>query len=550
MLNEKVTVPLPKSGIIVRKTGKYQYVYKVLATFRNALGQPTNTRKQIGRLSSDGEWLIPNNAYYEFYETTATHSYETTANYVDDGEALQEKHTKVISVGATFLVSHMLSRLGILGMLDRAVGSLRCLWISIIATYMLCEGNVLAHITDWSEEHILENVILSSQKASVLFSKITHDERMSFFKSWTALQAQSGSIAYDVTSFSSYSKGLIDLEWGYNRDGDKLPQINLGCYISQESRLPLFYVTYPGSIVDKSHLPYMMAYNEELGIGENITYVMDRGFCSTANIDYMHQAGLSYVCGVDLQAKNTRQAIDEVRSDIVSLRNLATKGTYALCVRSRFYGESSVLHIFNNPELGERQRSELLRTVENMESQLKQLKNLSDKELKRFSRFFDINAGKGSVSFERNYDRIDDAAKYCGFFCILTNTEYPSSDILEIYKRKDVIEKGFDDIKNYTEMKRLRVHSDSTAAGKLFCAFIALIAASEMSNSLRIYNDLDNQKYLSKRALMNELEKIRVLDSSKGRRLINPLTKTQRNIFKAFGISEGALASFILNGQT
>src|SRR5215469_12787957 len=142
MLNEKVTVPLPKSGIIVRKTGKYQYVYKVLATFRNDKGQPTNTRKQIGRLSSDGEWLIPNNAYYEFYETATAHSYETTVTYVDESEALQEgEHTKVISVGATFLVSHMLSRLGILGMLDRAVGSLRCLWISIIATYMLCEGN-------------------------------------------------------------------------------------------------------------------------------------------------------------------------------------------------------------------------------------------------------------------------------------------------------------------------------------------------------------------------------------------------------------------------
>ena len=58
-------------------------------------------------------------------------------------------------------------------------------------------------------------------------------------------------------------------------------------------------MTYPGSIVDKSHLPYMMAYNAELGIGKDVIFIMDRGFCSTGNVDYMHEERHSYIMGVD-----------------------------------------------------------------------------------------------------------------------------------------------------------------------------------------------------------------------------------------------------------
>jgi hypothetical protein len=61
------TVPLPESGIIVRRGGKYQYVYKVLCTYRNEKGQPSNDRKLIGRLDAGGR-LIPNDSYFDYFE--------------------------------------------------------------------------------------------------------------------------------------------------------------------------------------------------------------------------------------------------------------------------------------------------------------------------------------------------------------------------------------------------------------------------------------------------------------------------------------------------
>jgi transposase len=370
---------------------------------------------------------------------------------------------------------------------------------------------------------------------------------MAFFKGWVSANARQGYISYDVTSLSSYAEGVRDLEWGYNRDGDKLPQINLGCYLAQENRLPMFYVTYPGSIVDKSHLPYMMAYNDELDIGEDIVFVMDRGFCSTSNVIFMHSEGISYIIGADARCKAARAAINGVRDRIVSLRNLAGEGTYAVAVRSRFYGGLATMHIYINPELGERQRRDFLRTIKNMEDKLAQMHTVTDKELKHFARFFDIQINDGHILFTRNYDKIDEASKNSGVFCILTNTSLTSREVLDYYRKKDTIEKGFDDIKNHLDMKRMRVHTDAAVDGKLFCAFIALIAASEISNCLDVLNETINQCTLSKRGLFSELEKIKVFVSRVGKCLVNPLTKLQRTILDSFNTCDSDLLAYIEN---
>ena len=66
-LSNRIKVPLPDKEIIVRGTGKYHYVYKVLSTYRNEKGQPSNTRTSIGRLDKESGMLLPNDRYWEFY---------------------------------------------------------------------------------------------------------------------------------------------------------------------------------------------------------------------------------------------------------------------------------------------------------------------------------------------------------------------------------------------------------------------------------------------------------------------------------------------------
>lgn len=43
------------------------------------------------------------------------------------------------------------------------------------------------------------------------------------------------------------------------------------------------------------------------------------------------------------------------------------------------------------------------------------------------------------------------------------------------YRQKDAVEKGFDDLKNDLDMKRLRIHSNAAMEGRIFIQFVSLI---------------------------------------------------------------------------
>jgi transposase len=246
---------------------------------------------------------------------------------------------------------------------------------------------------------------------------------------------------------------------------------------------------------------------------------------------------------MEISHKSTRAAIDKVRESMVSMRHLVNSGIYARTVRLMFCDKESNIHVFFDPDLAERKRQDLYHTVEIREETLSQLEQLTKKDAKRYQNHFNVTVAEdGTFRYERNYEKIDKISNNCGYFCLLTNTKAKSSEVLTIYRRKDVIERGFDDLKNHIDMKRLRTHSTHTIDGKMFCAFIALIVALEIVNRLSVFM---KDKSMSKDAVISELEKIKAVFTNDGRRLINPITKTQRTILELCGFSEDNLKSYI-----
>ena len=83
-------------------------------------------------------------------------------------------------------------------------------------------------------------------------------------------------LLYDITSLSSSSKLLECLEYGYNRDNDSLPQINLSLVVDKDKGIPVRYVVYPGSIADISTLKNTIIRLKDAG-SQQFRLVMDRG---------------------------------------------------------------------------------------------------------------------------------------------------------------------------------------------------------------------------------------------------------------------------------
>jgi transposase len=532
-LNSKIQVPLPEKGVIVTKSGKYPYVFHVLETYRNAKGQPTNKRKSIGKLDATTGMLVPNEEYYRYYGENQL--YAAVEPKLQGGEILE--------VGVPFMVSWILSSLDVDQVLTDSLGASKAAQVKLAASYMLAEGNVMSYLDDFCERTMAVGG-MTDRDASRLFSSIGHAERMEFFKGWAALARRKEYVAYDVTSFSSYAKGIEDMEWGYNRDGDRLPQINLAMYVGQESQLPVFYTTYPGSIVDMAHLPYMMELNKELGV-DGVCFVMDRGFASTRNLEHMCDMGYPFIMAMESRTKAFKTAIRERGNTVRTSRNhIDDLKVFGLAVKGRYFGASSTLHIFYDPELASAQTLDMYRKIASEEEELRQKSYLTKKEIKRYERYFEITKHEGSTGFtwERNFASIDLQANTLGYFCLLTSVDMTPMKILLIYKKRDKIEKSFNELKNHIEMKRLMTHKGETTDGKMFCAFICLIVRMHIENKLSEW--MKGNRFTIER-VVRELAKVRSVMGQAGGRLLNPLTKKQREILAAFGSTDSDVKKHI-----
>lgn len=515
-LNEKIKVKMPEHCVKVPRNGTTYIQYTVRA-YRNKKGKPTSERVAIGKLDEESGMLIPNRNYYEIFEKK-------------DIYAVPEF---VRSNGVYMLFSGICKNLGIEKLLKQLFAED---WEQIltVAQYMLSEGNVMYYLPDWQDETVCyAKERMADQSVSRLFSRIDEEGRLLFFRNWMKEKYKGEYLAYDVTSISSYSKKIESLEWGYNRDKESLPQINMAMYYGEESKLPLYYRVYPGSITDKTHLKYMMEDSDFLDI-KKIKYVMDRGFYSGENLRYVTERGHRFVIALPDSLKYIRELIEKHRGELInrSENHLGMGMIYGKAYETTALGFRMRVHLYYDPQKAAMESERLYSELERIENELRQMEEPPDRKL-HYDKYFYINRAKdGRLGYTKNHKAIDEALSLCGFFVIgETDFKKTTAEILMLYRRRDVVEKSFDNLKNSLDMRRLYVQNENTVDGKLFCAFIALIVHSYMRDHLSEY--LTVHKFTFEKILL-ELKKSKLIFSSKfpsGSRLLNPPSKTLRDIF-------------------
>ena len=333
-LDKSVQVELPKHGIAYKKITGKTYVYYVTAAYRNEKGKPTCDRISIGRLDEETGKLIPNRNYYEVYLEKPK---PVTAGIQDYGVAdVFEKVSK--KLGVTKLLRRYFP--------ENADEMLTA------AQYILSEGNVMYYLDEYTQTHrTAENGAMSNELCSKTFASLRQEDMQLFFREWMKQKKQGEYLAYDVTSISSYSKNIRELEWGYNRDKERLPQINMGMYYGEESELPLYYRVYPGSISDKAHLKYMVADNEFIN-GKRTRFVMDRGFYSKENLQYLTANGYRFVIALPSSLKYCQEIIEKRGQELInhSEYRLGPGQPYGKSYESTALGFRMKIHLYYDPK--------------------------------------------------------------------------------------------------------------------------------------------------------------------------------------------------------
>lgn len=524
MLNNNIIVPMPTEKIVIRKQKDISYVYYRTRVYRNAKGQPTNDTVLIGKKDHESGMLIPNNKYYKFFgvEPKEKSYQEIVPN-------------AILDYGNNYLLEYLLEKYDVNSTLKYAFPDIHK-EIATLAKYMLCEGNVYYYCEDWCDKTYTGlSKAISSQKASELCKAIGLNKRRKFFKRWIYAREKEEYLAYDITSISSYSTGNDNVEWGYNRDEEALPQINMGMIFGEATKIPVYYNVYPGSIPDKSYLDYMLRDSEDIGLKYS-KFVMDKGFFTEHNLKRLAKETLCFIVSVPNHQNIPKRLIAEnARMQYDSRNSLGSGKPYARCVTITDYGFRCNVHVFFDTMKFHDESATLLSNIERREQALSTM-TAKPSEPQAYDKYFVFKENKKYFSFERNTTAINEAISAFGYFLILTTDfKLTSNEVLEIYRRKDVVEKCFDNLKNAIDMKRLRTHSTESSDGKIFIAFVSLILRSILENTIGEFNRNNN---LTIEKVMKELSKIRVVHLSNGTSLLNPITKKQRSILENFGVTE------------
>jgi transposase len=412
------------------------------------------------------------------------------------------------------------------------------------------------YCVDWVEENnIISNVNMSSQRISELFSQITHPLKNLFYKKWIKIASEDEFLALDITSISSYSKNIDECEYGHNRDNEKLPQINLCSLFGEKSFLPMYQTVYNGSLNDVKTLSSTII--EFFGIVGNFkfTIVMDKGFYSKDNINFLlAKNDIKFLISVPFTSNFTKNLILYVKNAIISPLNIVDKSqnkeqifgisqkiiwnnnNITIYTGNEDIANSVILYayIFYNP-------SKALKECEKLYSDIKTvydesiIKGCVDKSKSFYNKFFIFNKSNNDNSLpfiSINQDKIDDYLLNSGFFILLSNVNSDKQYFFNIYRKRDIVEKSFNNYKNHLCLDRYHIHGSKRMINKSFILFIAQIIYSAIYKKML---DIDLFKHMTIEKLLNEMKKIKSVTVN-NTLYVRPLTKTQNNILKFFKI--------------
>jgi transposase len=382
---------------------------------------------------------------------------------------------------------------------------------------------------------------LPSQRISELLKSVGENlpARLEFSRQWTEQRGEDEFVVFDITSISSYSKLIESVEWGYNRDKEKLPQINFGMVFGQPSLLPIFYTLYQGSIHDVSTLKNILEFLSDFKL-KNVTFLLDKGFFSTENLIGMRKKGLQFITPLPFTVNQAQELIEKHENNIIDVSNaLRVNKQILYCVKDKItletYHLSAYVYFDKRKRLEGEERliERIIEAEEKVEDRHFQdreaVGNYLSQHAADLEKFFEIRKFKGSFVLKRNKAHIDKTIKQMGYVIILSSRSMNPRQIALLYRNKDCVEKCFDNMKNEMRANRLRVHSAASMEGRLFITFMSLILSSWIHTAMR-EKDLSNKYTFEK--IMYELKKLKMIELQNQRKVLTELSKTQSDLFK------------------
>ena len=269
--------------------------------------------------------------------------------------------------------------------------------------------------------------------------------------------------------------------------------------------------------------------------------VMDKGFFSARNVNTMlsEQQSVDFVIAVPFNNKFAIEMVKSEGKDIDTLNNTIISGKDSLraVTKHRRWNENHKVyaHVYYNARKAHGTREELYAHIATLkdEAVAKPEKYASNAEYAKYLIIRRSEKESSGYTVNLREDVATEELATAGWLVLISNFVTDAKEAIKIYREKDILEKGFQRLKNCLDLGRTRVHSEENMQSKVFVGFISLILLSGIHNVM-----VDKMLYrkMTMKKLILVLSKLR-LQIVNNVRVILPATKEQRTIFEAFDIN-------------
>lgn len=380
----------------------------------------------------------------------------------------------------------------------------------------------------------------TSQNISDLLERVSKNER-GMWNFYASLVNEDSVLVYDITSLSSYSKGIDWLEYGDDYRKLDLPQVNLGLVVSLDRRIPIYSKLFPGSVNDVATLKSLVSEVRDLGIKECLL-ILDRGFYSESNILELVSHGMEFVMPLPFTTKLGKTSISDTNASIESGEHARRLGSeiYHVVEKEVKIGDASVFaYVLFDKRREADESSSFFNRLMDIESKLDG-KRVYGNALDHFERvagsmknFFECSVDDRVIHLARRPKAISQAANRFGKMILISSSHREWNDALAMYRQRDVVEKLYDDLKNDLDLVPLRVHKNETLRGLVFVYFVSLVMRSLLLQRARAAKLLDKG---SIEDIVREMSKLRVVHIGSSSKLTE-ITKKQRTMLERMNIT-------------
>ena len=538
-----VKIPFVQGKITRRKKKDVVYIEYEYDRIYDPVRQYTFPKRvTIGKLSeTDPELMQPNQNFLKYFP---------------DAELPETKNrtsrSSCLRVGAYFVLRKIIEEYNLAELLggyfeQRDLG----LFLDLAVYSIIAENNAAQYYPDYIYNHPLFTNGMkqySDSTVSDFLNSVTDDQSIGVLNSWneTRNHLEKIYISYDSTNKNCQAGDIEMVEFGHPKVDVGQPVFNYAVAYDTHNQEPLFYEKYPGSLNDISQLQFML--DKAFGYGyKKIGFILDRGYFSCENIQYMDKCGYSFVIMVKGMASLVNELVLQHKGTFESKRvnNIYEYGVYGKTVKHRLYAgdkKERYFHLYHSISKESAERAGIENRLNQMTLYLKKYQNKVKEFGPGFEKYFNLHYDEKTQAFVLSEERcsvVERELDLAGYFCIITSEKMSAKEAIELYKSRDTSEKLFRGDKSYLGNKSIWVYSEESARAKIFVEFVAMILRCRMYTKLKeeMKNLEKKPNYMTVPVALKELEKIemvRQLDNVY--RLDHAVTANQKTILNAFGL--------------